>query len=201
MRHFRRGGSRRRGTSRPIRNREWTAFTTTQVGLTYDQPRSAVLTAGQVFKAWVLDPDYVQTQWDEPTIVRTLLAPQMFLNATTAQIAGDYRMTLRWGLITWKGATDVALPATGLDGVEPSDPTMDWMIWGEVHFNHFLTNNLGTNEADFSGNSGWIDVRSKRKLERGYGLALGFKCLADSIPATAVGFEIFMSGRILLLNH
>jgi hypothetical protein len=196
-RGFQRG---RRGTSRPIRNREWFAFTTAASGTSYDLPRTQIITAGQAFKAWIMTPGQTLTFYDEPTVVRMLLYPQLYLAATSAQAAADYRITVRGGIIPWKGGTINLSTPTSLDGLDPDDATLDWMWWFEAHFNHYNLTYLGTSNYDFTGNSGVVEVKSKRKLELGFGLAGAWTCLADSTPA-GVGANIHMAGRILVLNH
>lgn len=201
MRRFRRSRSGRRGMSRPVRNREWIGFTT---GGEYLEPETLILTAGDIFPAWVIDPPTAKTRWDEPTIVRLLLIPQVYVNATPTEATGDYRLTLRGGFLTWKSTstTGLVIPSD-LDGIDPSDPSADWLWWTESHFRHFNAKAYGTNVHDFTGQGGFIDIRSKRKMELGYGLAGCFEVLADSTPGGAnfLGVSFHMAGRILLLNH
>lgn len=184
------------GTSRPIRNREWVSFTT---GLSYNEPRTEVLLDGASFRAWAIDPGQALTVWDEPTIVRMLIWPSIYLYATTTQSTADYTVTVRGGFLTWKGSTQGAI-ANELAGVDPNDGSLDWMWWNETHFNHFNLLYLGTSLHDFTGNSGVVNVKSKRKLESGYGLVGAWVVLADGFPNT-VGVNLHMAGRVLLLNH
>lgn len=196
----RRFRGRSRGTSRPIRNREWSGFTTAQAGGDYDTPRTVIMTPGQAFRAWIFDPLYCAEVWDEPTIVRMLLIPSVYLDASPIQTTGDYRQTLRGGIITWKHGINQAPAVTDFDGLDPGDPQLDWLWWGEYHFNHYSTISLGTQQQDFTGGSGTVNVKTKRKLELGYGLAGAFYNIADSTPS-GVGINLHLCGRILLLNH
>lgn len=196
-RRFRR--SRRSGTSRPVRNREWLSFTT---GETYQQPRQQILFPGDRFAAWAIDPGQALALWDEPTIVRLLLVPTVYVHLSTAQATAEYRQTLRGGFLTWKGST-VGEITGELDGVDPQDGSLDWMWWAESHFGHWDLKYLGSSAHNFSGTGGVVDVRAKRKLELGYGLVGAWECVADGYPAAAAfaGISFHMAGRVLLMNH
>lgn len=197
MRRFR-SSRRSRGTSRPVRNREWLSFTT---GLSYSQPRLESFLAGNSFRAWAIDPAQALELWDEPTIVRMLLWPQIFIGTTPSVTTGDYRMTLRGGFLTWKAST-ISTVTTELDGIDPEDGSLDWLWWNESFFGHFSTASVGSQSHDFTGgDAGYVNVKAKRKLELGYGLAGCWKLVSDSIPATTGYIDFHVAGRVLLLNH
>jgi len=197
----RRRSSSRRGTSRPIRNREWVPWTTVEsAGYTYEEPRPVVLYPGQALRSWIITPGEAQSFWDEPTIVRHLFTPQVFVNGTTAQVQAAYRQTLRGGFITWKHGLTQATGPTDFDGLDPSDGALDWMWWGTFPLHHFSGMNFETVVYDFTGQGGFLESKTKRKLEMGYGLAMAFYNLPDSTPID-VGMDVFFCGRILLLNH
>jgi len=197
----RRTSSRRGG--RPIRNREWIAFTTsTSETSGFAEPRTLFISPGGRAVNWIIDPQTARDEWDEPTVVRALIRSTLFIAGTPTQIStGGYRATLRGGLITWKASvTDPALGDLSLDGLNPSDGEMDWLWWDEQHLWYQSGQYIGT-EA-FAGSqgdqNGKMDIRAKRKLEIGSGLVAAFELIADS---TSVGVWFHFDGRILLLNH
>lgn len=200
-RRFRRGF--RRGSRGPTRNREWTSFTTSLTN-NYDEPDTAFLAPNAVARSWILDPGLVAELWDEPTIVRMNLCPIIFLAGPNSVAVGDYNYTLRGGLITWKHAVIDPPGSTTLDGIDPGDSSMDWMWWIETHLRHRNTGTadfLGGNSHDFAGGGGIVEVKSKRKLELGYGLVAAFHVVPWSYPNAPGGVAVHISGRILLLNH
>lgn len=202
MRRFRSRRSTGR-SSRPMRNREWVGFSSTTDDNGYYQPRTNILTPGQTLASWVIDPNTARDRWDEPTIARIILFPEILLSASPAEATAEFRQTFRGGFITWKG-TSVAGggPATELDGIDPEDPGADWLWWTESHFSHFNLLAFGINFHDFTGgDAGYVNIKAKRKLELGYGLAGCFTNVADSSPGSPVGIEYHFAGRILLLNH
>lgn len=176
------------------------SFTTSLSGNGYDQPDTIHMTPGSVARSWILSPADVADLWDEPTVVRMLLAPAIFQAGTNAIVVGDYNTTVRGGVIAWKHTIDAAPVSTSMDGLDPSDGGLDWLWWGEAHLNHTNLQFLGTQFADYTGGSGVVDVRTKRKLELGYGLVGAFHCLPWSFPAGG-GAWFHLNGRILLLNH
>lgn len=193
----------RRGTSRPIRNREWTSFTTSLTN-NYDEPDTAYLAPNAIARSWILDPGMVADIWDEPTIVRMNLTMQAWVAGPNSVIVGDYNYTVRGGFITWKHAVIDPPGSTTLDGIDPGDSSLDWLWWIEMHFRHRNTGTAdfnGTQFWDFSGGSGIVPVKSKRKLELGYGLVAAFHCVPWSYPNAPGGVALHSAGRILLLNH
>lgn len=203
MRRFRRGF--RRGTSRPVRNKEWIGFTTSNGG-GYYEPDEILLLPGDELKAWIITPEEARTEWDEPTIVRLLLGGQIYQAGSPARFATDYRTTIRGGFCTWKSTVKGAPSVTSLDDLDGGDPGIDWLWWGEWHFQHTALNAIATQFTEFPGaDHGKMDIRTKRKLELGYGLAGAFISEPHGFPfppATPTGgANVFFNGRILLLNH
>lgn len=193
--------SSRRSSSRPIRNREWVPWTTVESdGYTYEQPRPVVLYPGEALRSWILDPLYVAQRWDEPTIVRHVFVPTVFISGTSTQTNAAYRQTLRGGIITWKHGINQPVGPTDFDGLDPADGSLDWMWWGTFPLHHFSGMSFETVVYDFTGLGGFLESKSKRKLELGYGLVLAFYNIPDSTPID-VGLDVQAHGRILLLNH
>lgn len=179
---------------------------TTSLVQDFLQPDSILLQKGEVLKAWIIHPGEAASFWDEPTIVRLLLGGSIWQAGSPTRTSGDFRTTIRGGFITWKAGLGTNI-LTDLDALDPEDPGLDWLWWIEVHFQHTAIDTFATNEWDPSGAPhGKIDVKAKRKMELGYGLAGAFKCSDHTFPATpgvapTGGANIHMSGRVLLLNH
>jgi len=197
---FRRRSRRFRGGGRSSRrNKEWTGWTTTVSPLTYFEPRTVAMLPGDRFASWIYDPGAIRSDYDEPTVVRILARITAFVGGSNAALAGSYRATIRGGFIPWKAST-LGFGATDLDGIDCQDPTLDWLFWDEFHFWHSTPDLLGTTQVvpTDTENLGKIDLRAKRKLENGFGLAGAFEYLSDSTLAT-MWFRA--CGRFLLLNH
>lgn len=195
---MRRFHTRARRSGRPVRNREWMSFTT---GLTYGEPRLESMQGGQSFKAWAIDPTQALELWDEPTIIRMVLWPQIFIGTTASVTASDYRLTIRGGFIVWKAST-ITTVSTELDGLDPEDGSLDWLWWNESFFGHYGVQSYGGNTHDFTGGGGYVNVKTKRKIEQGSGLVGAWKCLSDNYPSGSTGpINFHFAGRVLLLNH
>jgi len=186
-----------RGTKR---NKEWIAWTTSEEGLSFEEPRTVFLGPGERAEFFIITPGAAQDEWDEPTIVRILPRFTTFVAGTLTQISGAYRSTIRGGLITWKGSTrDDTLLGPALAAIDPGDGSLDWLWWDDVHFWHEAGQYIGSDTLSGFATPylGRMDIRTKRKLETGTGLAGCFECLADS----GLGVWLHFSGRLLLLNH
>lgn len=198
----RRGGFRRGRTSRPVRNREWFGWTTVTNSATddYYKPGLGALAANQRAATWIIDPIEVANIWDEPTVVRLLLRANFFNAGTAADITNTYRNTVRWGIIAWKGSTlDPATNSSALLGVDGQDPGLDWLYYDEYHFQHLNLEQGGTFDvlAHSTPYLGKMDIRTKRKLELGYGLAQ----VVTNIPNSTGTIKYHINGRCLILNH
>lgn len=176
----------------------WT--TVESLGYSYEEPRPVVLYPGEVLRDWIISPREAADIWDEPTIVRHIFTPQVFVAGTSTQTNAAYRQTLRGGFITWKHGINQAEGPTDFDGLDPSDGSLDWMWWGTFPLHHFSGQAFETVVYDFTGLGGFLESKSKRKLELGYGFAMAFYNLPDSTPID-VGMDVFFCGRLLLLNH
>ena len=169
-------------------------------GYTYEEPRSVVLYPGQALRSWIISPAEAGNYWDEPTIVRHIFTPVIFVHGTSTQTNAAYRQTLTGGFIVWKHGLTQAEGPTDFDGLDPHDGALDWMWWGQFPLHHFSGMAFETVVYDFTGLGGFIESKTKRKLELGYGLAMAFYNLPDSTPSD-VGMDVNFCGRILLLNH
>lgn len=170
-------------------------------GYTYDEPRPVILFPGQVLRSWIISPADAQNYWDEPTIVRHIFTPVIHIHGTQTQTNAAYRQTIRGGFITWKHGLNQPTGPTDFDGLDPSDGGLDWMWWGQFPMTHYAsTAAFETVVYDFTGQGGFLESKTKRKLEMGYGFAQAFYNLPDSTPVD-VGALVFFCGRILLLNH
>jgi len=196
----------RRSRSSPIRNREWVGWTTTNAGGTYNEPRTVFVSPTGFLRDWILTPNECAEFFDEPTIVRLLARFEMHVAGTPTQVAAGYRLTLRGGLIIWKGSiADPTLEAAALQTIDPQSPSTDWLWWDEFHLHFESGQYLGT-QSNHSGSAnamdtpqyGKIDIRAKRKIPVGSGLAGSWELLGDS---TGQGVWIHTDGRFLLLNN
>jgi len=194
---FRRRGFRN-NRGRSSRNKEWITWTSS-LAAGYFTPNMIELAPGNLAVSWIIAPEDARIEWDEPTIVRSLIRFNLFLSGSPSVQASQYDATFRGGLITWKGNTHPALP-TSVPDIEPADGSLDWIWWDEIHLEHpTATNAIGSTDAPSFGTDymGRMDIKSKRKMELGTGL-LGAFILE---PSSSVNVYFMFSGRALLLNH
>lgn len=188
----------RGGSSRPIRNREWITWTSS-LASGYSVPNMIELAPTNLANAWIVTPEECRDEWDEPTVVRSLIRFHARPVGSTAALGGTWDATIRGGLIVWKGNVNGPPGLTSLDDLDPNDGSLDWLWWDEIHMEH-TTGDLLFNdgiESEATPQGGRIDIRAKRKMELGFGLAGAFV----NVAASSINVRMFFSGRALLLNH
>lgn len=187
----------RRSGNRPIRAREWLAFTSSAT-TNYEEPSSINIAPDFYNNTWLLSPLDAQAFYDEPTVVRLIIRITAYPEILPDDFLGNWEANLTLGIIVTK--SDEATPNNLID---IGDPTKDWLWWAQFQFYHRL--NTGTAIAQLpasSGSADSYDIRAKRRIPDGSGLAIGWanysSGLAPSVPAANVRF--FVQGRYLLLN-
>jgi len=199
MSPFRRRRARSTGGNRGVkRNREWITWTSS-LASGYAVPNLIELAPGDRFNSWIITPEEAKDEWDEPTIVRSLLRFFVGVAGGPTVTSATYDLTVRGGLIVWKGNVNGPPAATALDDLDPQDGSLDWLWWDEAHLEHVGIDTFGFNQLASSGTpqGGRIDVRSKRKMELGFGLVGAF----ENVAAASANARMMFSGRALLLNH
>jgi len=178
-----------RGSSRPIRAREWSSFSTSPTD-TFGEPGPIVISPGTTFYDWAADPNDLRDFYDEPTLVRTLIYDSLHV-LISASTNPAINCSLYVGLISYKNDN---FPVT--EGPFTDDATKDWVYW-----QHWMMFNGGANsgfvEAGTTVNPGdKIDLKTKRKFQSGEGL---LACAWAPVNNTH-DVVWAMNGRYLLLN-
>jgi len=145
------------------------------------------LAPGAVWARWILDPASAAATFDIPTLMRTIFWPQVSFNA----IAGSTATNVRYGLYV-----------CGETGAGPTqlDPWNDgWMsnFLNVGHYTYQATPAVGgaalpTYTIPHDG----IDVKTKRKLTGGNGLAIIFV----NDPVSNGSATISVAGRTLVAH-
>jgi len=155
--------SSKRG-SRPVRAREWNGFTTSPSGVP-GEPGRIILEPGDIFMDWCFDPNDVIEFYDEPTLVRTIISDQCHPAVPGGQ-AASISCSLYVGLIVMK-ADELPVPL-----LFPDDSTKDWVYWSQWMMFNGGVNDGFVNAGPTRNPGDTIDIRSKRKLQSGMGLAI-----------------------------
>jgi len=148
------------------------------------------LATGTDVNEWLLTPGEAEEFFDEPTLVRTLIWPYVgLLNspAFTAIVGAGWM-----GIMVAPGGGAVPDPSINANRAD-----IDWLWW--VPFCLGNTGNADTIVSTFvaSGTAGnQYDIRSKRKIPSGYGLAFYMSTgLINNVP---LGLAI--QARMLFAN-
>jgi len=192
---MRRSRSRRAPSRGRARVKEWVGFNTQSLDGT-NQATQIALNSSTVYANYVLSPDSVTSLFDEPTLLRSLLAYSWTVQST---FAANTSVFFALGIIrSTIEAPDGVLPGA-LSPYVPIpffDSDSEW-IW-ETHY----TVSAGTNlvpggQNAFLNHVGREDVRAKRKFNGGQGLLLVAWCQTLS---GAGGINLTLSGRLLFQN-
>jgi hypothetical protein len=166
--------------------------------------RPWLLGPGQTSSNWIISPSQALAFWDEPTVVR-LIFSEWLLSVMPNWELGDLDAHFWSGIIITRGEGQFGTET--LPNLDPTNGSNDWLFWKSWHFSSLFTA-LGTpvrlgklNFSDEWGNQGGqFDIRSKRRMPQGHGLAFYNFAVEDpdGIGASILGYT---SGRVLLLNH
>ena len=177
----------RRPLSRAARlTKEWSPFWTYSPTPADFAP--VRIDVGDYFADWIIDPDSAVNLFDEPTVLRTV-----FQWAIAAAGGGPTPAK------TMVSAGIIVCTATGGDPT-PLHPRADgWMDWLWTNTQGYFSNplqDLPALWAYMSPAADTWDIRSKRRLEAGQGLA--FIAVNDSNQSTDV--MMAATGRVLLAH-
>lgn len=191
---------RRQSGARKLRAREWVSHrfinTTTFVPTVVAFPLAT--TAVQVYGNYILSPDDMTINFDEPTLMRWILQWSFQTNQSPG---ADCALSLQLGLIklSLEGATapfnagDVARIPLPFD-----DGDSAW-IWQSCQ-----TIVLRVNEKTtiLSGSGGeQLNIKTRRKVENGEGLAMVAVTQMETPASSGTVGWLSFSGRLLLLNR
>lgn len=144
---------------------------------------------GNGFSDWAIDPNDARDFFDEPTIVRTLISDMC--HPVAANSGASISCSLYVGLMVVK--SDEAVPPWQ----EPLDAGHEWMYWSQWMMFNGGTSDGFINAGPTRNGGDTIDVKSKRKMPEGYGLAVYAACPSNNSHDVVWAFN----GRCLLLNH
>lgn len=186
---------RRRGRpqSRAARlTKEWVGFFTAEEPELVC-PAAQVMSAAAKYAKWIIDPDSATALFDMPTILRMLIQYRVGADQELT-LAGDVR-TVAIGIMVVDGSE----VAPGIIAPPVKDPLYrsyeDWLfwdIWQLVPAPSQGTTGFGSSTVP---NKVW-DMRGKRKIEAGAGLALYLSTPACN-PAL---LQVAVNGRILIAH-
>lgn len=191
MRPHSRRFPRRRGSS-PLRPREWWGFVTSAT-LNLDEPSALSLNPGFSSIGWILSPNDAQEFFDRPTLVRLLFRITCITNLGSESFNQTWNTVARFGIILWR--SDEA----SIDNIDSNDYTHDWIWYDQIILYHFVDEVTGISAlpAQSGPFQGVIDVRSKRKIPDGYGIAM----VLTNDESSDTGIHVASAGRLLVLNH
>lgn len=150
-----------------------------------------------MFAAWVLAPDFTGFELNEPTLVRTIVTDSIVAFITTEGAAAANRsVEFACGLLAIGGQSQPGDPPPIMGACD--QPGLDW-VW----YNRKLIGNAnggaGTTVSVVSNGLGEIlDVKSKRRLKRGDGLAFYAQALTLGTN-TSIQFGVTL--RCLVIDH
>jgi len=189
MRFRRRGTSRR--SSRPRRSMEWIAAVSSP-SLSVLDPGPIEIPGGDlggVLSFWIAGPDTLGSFFDEPTLVRSLIRTAWLISGVPEFPAGTY-FAGAVGIIEQVGIADSVPP----ESISPIDHQYyDW-VWLEPTIlgnNTLMPGGQHANTAAFYSWTGgeMYDIRSKRRLRSGYGLAVHIQSSEPSGGAASLSFH------------
>jgi len=170
----------RRPLSRAARlTKEWIGFSLENPS-SPGEPQTAYLNSGVYVTNWILSPSDALTVFDEPTILRCLI------QTTTAfdQMAAGGMALVSYGLIAC-----TELPTYS----SYSAPDFDW-IWMQWVTRNASAATVAPAAAGTADQSTLSDVRTKRKIDAGQGLAI---VIQYEPGGAAAGVGAFVGGRCL----
>lgn len=188
---------RRRIASRPRRPREW--FTFSVADATTGTPTSVQLSttafgAPSYWADYIWTPDEMTQNFDEPTILRTIVRGAMI---SQLAIATNQNLSIYLGLVLLKhenmsspfsAAQLLTIPEPYFDG------DTDWIYnW---HFTLNMPVNTQLSALHAIPGAGEADIKTRRKVPNGHGLAM----IIGVESSAAHTIRISMHGRMLIAN-
>lgn len=176
--------SRRAPLSRAARlTKEWFSFWTAEDAPSF-LPTAIQLAPTQSLQSWIIDPNVALSVLDEPTVLRTRVCVTPAFNGPAAGAGTFVSFGIR--------VTD-SLPTSNTD-FESSRirGDLDW-IWTTQYDYVSPQAAGGPNIAGRTSQDQWDDVKTKRRIEAGQGLALFVK--NEDSSAGVITFTV--DGRIL----
>ncbi len=161
-----------RSSSRPKSSREWTGASMGITGL-----------VNAVAPGWIISPPSAIASYESPTLIRLLVA----INARS--VASASIEFAGFGIYVATGdEDDTGFPSFNWDPAD--DPNSDWAYrWMLPIPAGFPSTVWGNGGADIT-----IDVRTKRKIPRGAGLAFVFQAQGTTVDFAADVRALILSG-------
>lgn len=118
---------------------------------------------------WLIDPGSFEDFFDEPTLVRQIIQ-YTWMPVTISVPASNAKYGGGWiGIIVTAG--DGAVPDPSIDA-RRSD--YDWAFWAPLMVGCATSGATTISVGNVAGANGQLDIRSKRKIRNGHGLAFYF---------------------------
>lgn len=158
------------------------------------------LTPNSFYSGWILSPNDASDFYDEPTVGRLIFNHQIVTNVLTANVANNYGAHIL-SCIFVSRADPAGLPPF----LNPFDTTIDYLWWSSKFLHHEANMAFGFGAAATNSGpqQGHFDIRAKRKMPEGFGLA--YQCFnqTNNIGAfwNTVGITNFVTGRVLFFDH
>jgi len=193
-------GVRRSGRTVPSR-KVWGSFSTREE--TSGGPFPGVLDNNEFQTSWLFSPVDAQEFYDEPTLLRTL-----FRFTAYAQIPTGFNNALTWSQEVRCGIILARAPEATPDEPELlnlNDATLDW-IWYQIFHQYHIGGDvisIITIPAVSGPLQGVVDLRTKRKIPEGYGLAFMIQNMDQTLAPTdsLISVAYSLHGRFLLADH
>jgi len=190
-----RGRRRSRGSRRAPSQKVWGGW------VTFDSPTPNIgpgrLDPGEYAANWLLSPNDAADFYDEPTLIRTLSRFRCNVAISTGDIANEYGALVQFGLIIYKGDDNVP------PFINTLDVTKDWIYYDSVMLYHHAgaIGQVFAVDAEATPYLGVVDIKSKRKIPEGSGLA-AIVFNNNQFPALdTIAIDFYWGGRYLMINH
>lgn len=194
MRFKRRRSSARRGS--PPGRKVWGGWTTfLDPGISVGAPQ---LGFNEYNADWLLSPNDAEDFYDEPTVIRLISRFLCSVDISTGDIANEYAALVQWGIIVTNPDGNGDVPFINLN-----DVTKQWLYHDEILLWHYAGHiSQGFSLSATGGpQQGRVDIRSKRKIPEGSGLAAIVYNSTMQSALDFIGIEYFWNGRYLMIDH
>jgi len=195
--------SRGRSGPRSIPSRKvWGSWTT--LDPITQAPGPGSLDNNELTASWLFSPNDAQDFYDEPTLVRMI-----FRFTGIPGIEVGMSNTLNW-FQEIRAGIYLSREDEGGDGFSPTimnlrDATQDWIwfqCWQLYHYGGDVLS-ISTIPATSGPYQGAVDLRTKRKIPEGWGIAMQIHNSDETLADTGILLPIRYAtqGRFLLLDH